>query len=152
MYDSILIPTDGSDQSARAADHGLTIAEQFDSTVHVVHVLDDRGSGRMSEAVSELSQGSAERQAMDERHEQAGEEVIEDIVQRAREADLDVVSEVVHGAPADVITDYAEDNGIDLIVMGARGRSAVGKFLMGSVAGKVARHAPVPVMLVRPEE
>ncbi len=152
MYDAILVPTDGSDQSAQAADHALEIADRFDSTVHVLYVVDDRGSERMSEAVSELSRGSPQRQEMEQQREQAGEEVTEDIAQRAREANLDVVSEIAHGEPGDVITEYAEDNDIDLIVMGARGRSAVGKFLMGSVAGKVARHASTPVMLVRPEE
>lgn len=152
MYGTILIPTDGSEQSERAAEHALAIADRFEGDVHVLHVVDDRGAGRMSEAVSDLSRSSTERQEMEKRREQAGSEATESIAERAREADLEVTTAVVHGTPGDVITEYAGDHGVDLIVLGARGRSAVGKFLIGSVAGKVARHAPVPVLLVRPDE
>ncbi|ADJ14561.1 universal stress protein [Halalkalicoccus jeotgali] len=152
MYETILVPTDGSPQSREAADHALEIARQFGSTVHALYVLDDRGTGRMSQAVNELSHDSPERKEMDQRHEEAGAELTDEIVERAREAGVDAESVVRSGDPAETITDYAEERGIDLIVLGARGRSAVGKFLLGDVAGKVARHATTPVMLIRPDE
>lgn len=152
MYERILVPTDGSEQSARAADHALEIARQFGSAVHSIHVVDDRGPGRAAEAVSELSPNSPERREMDERREEAGNELTAAITERAREAGLDAHGEVIHGEPADEITEYARTNDVDLIVIGARGRSAVGKFLLGSVAGKVSRHATTPVMLVRPDQ
>lgn len=152
MYDAILVPTDGSEQSARAADHTLQIARQFGSTVHALSVLDDRSTGRMSQSINELSHDAPERQEMEQRREEAGTELTDEITGRAREAGLDAEGVVRSGDPADVITDYAAEEGMDLIVMGARGRSAVGKFLLGDVAGKVARHATTPVMLVRPDE
>jgi nucleotide-binding universal stress UspA family protein len=152
MYERILVPTDGSEQSARAADHALEIARQFGSAVHSIHVVDDRGSGRAVEAVSELSPSFQERREMEERRESAGNELTAAVTERASEAGLDAHGEVLHGEPADQITEYARANGIDLIVLGARGRSAVGKFLLGSVAGKVARHASTPVMLIRADE
>jgi nucleotide-binding universal stress UspA family protein len=52
-------------------------------------------------------------------------------------------------APAQAIVEYAEENGIDLIVMGTHGRNALARFLMGSVAARVIRSAPCPVMTVR---
>lgn len=152
MYERILVPTDGSEQSERAADHALEIARQFGSAVHAVHVIDDRRTGRAAEAVSELSPNSPERREMEERRENAGNELTAAITERASEAGLDAHGEVLRGEPADLITEYAEANGIDLIVIGARGRSAVGKFLLGSVAGKVSRHATTPVMLIRADE
>jgi nucleotide-binding universal stress UspA family protein len=152
MYERILVPTDGSEQSASAADHALEIARQFGSAVHAVHVVDDRGPGRAAEAVSELSPRAEEREEGQERLERAGDELTAAITERAREAGLDAHGEVLHGEPADQITEYAKANDMDLIVLGARGRSAVGKFLLGSVAGKVARHASTPVMLVRVDE
>lgn len=152
MYERILVPTDGSEQSVRATDHALEIARQFDSAVHAIHVVDDQGAGRAAEAVSELSPNSPERREMEERRESAGNELTDAVVERAREAGLDAHGEVLHGEPADQITEYAKVNGIDLVVLGARGRSAVGKFLLGSVAGKVARHATTPVMLIRADE
>lgn len=152
MYERILVPTDGSEQSERATDHALAIARQFGSAVHAVHVIDDRGSGRASETLSEFSRDSPERREFEERRERTGNELTAAITERAREAGLDAHGEVLHGEPADQITEYARTNDMDLIVLGARGRSAVGKFLLGSVAGKVSRHATTPVMLIRADE
>jgi nucleotide-binding universal stress UspA family protein len=152
MYETVLVPVDGSEQSERAVDHALEIAEKFESTLHVLHAIDDRGSGRAAEAVSELSRNASERQEMNERRKQAGTELTDGVIERAREATIDAEAVVLRGDPAEVITDYAEQKEIGLIVLGARGRSAVGKFLLGNVAGKVARHATTPVLLVRPDQ
>ena len=152
MYVTILVPTDGSERSREAADHAIEIARKFDGTIHALSVIDDRGSGRMSQAVNELSHDAPERREMDQRREEAGTELTGEIAERAREAGVDAEGIVHSGDPADVITDYAQENGIDLIVLGARGRSAVGKFLLGDTAGKVARHATTPVMLIRTDD
>lgn len=152
MYDAILVPVDGSEQAENAGDHAIEIARQFGSTVHALSVLDDRSTGRMSQAINELSHDAPERQEMERRREEAGSELTDAVVERAREMGLDAEGVVRSGDPAEVITDYAREESMDLIVMGARGRSAVGKFLLGDVAGKVARHATTPVLLVRPDE
>ena len=70
---------------------------------------------------------------LEERHERAGTELTDDIVERAREAGLDAHGDVLNGEPVDQITEYASVYGIDLTVLGVRGRSAVGEFLLGSV-------------------
>ena len=119
--------------------------------------------GRALEAVSEArteslrrpsvaQQIAAANQAIEQQREQAGGKLTDSVLERARERGIDAESAVESGDPADVITDYAEDKEIDVIVLGARGRSAVGKFLLGDVAGKVARHATTPVLLVRAEQ
>ncbi|MEM4780589.1 MAG: universal stress protein [Halalkalicoccus sp.] len=149
MYGTILLPVDGSEQSERAADHAIEVASKFDSRLSVLHVVDDRGSGRAATAVSERSRNAPERQEMERRRKRAGDDLTAGVVERAREAGVDAEGIVLEGDPADVITDHATEEGIDLIVLGARGRSAVGKFLLGDTAGKVARHATTPVMLVR---
>lgn len=128
MYERILVPTDGSEQSERAANHALEIARQFGSAVHAVHVVDDRGSGHASETLNEFSPNSPERREFEERRKRAGNELTAAITERAREAGLDAHGEVLHGEPADRITEYARANGMDLIVLGARWRSAVGEF------------------------
>ncbi len=56
------------------------------------------------------------------------------------------------GKPAEEIVNYAVQNGVDLIVMATHGRSGVSRWAFGSVADKVIRSSPVPVMLIRPEE
>ena len=104
---------------------------------------------------------------MEERREEAGNELTAAVADRARKVGLDARGEVLHGEPADQITEYARVHGIDPIVLGARTergrqvpareRSKIVRDLRANqnatrsddVAGKVARHAPTPVMLVR---
>ncbi len=63
--------------------------------------------------------------------------------------DVDFRHEVRRGQPSDVICDFAEEEGADLIVMTTHGRSGLSRLLMGSVAEHVLRHAPCPVLTVR---
>lgn len=152
MYETILVPVDESELSKRVIKQALAIAEQFDSTVHAMHVVDDRGASHLSKSVNELARDSVERREIDERREEAGNELTESVAERGRESGVTVEQVVLTGDPAEAITDYAAEEGIDLIVLGAKGRSAVGKFLLGDVAGKVARHATTQVLLVRSDE
>lgn len=152
MYETVLVPTDGSELSTRAADHALEIARQFGSTVYVLYVIDDQYTRRASEVAGELSSNTPGLQEIEEHRESTGNELTARITERAHEAGLDTKNAVLSGDPADVITEFAESEGIDLIVIGARGRSAVGKYLLGDTAGKVARHATTPVMLIRADE
>lgn len=152
MYEAVLVPTDGSKLSKRAADHALEIARQFGSTVHALYVIDDQYTRRVTEVAGELSRNTPEIQELEEYREITGDKLTAEVIQHAHEAGLNAESTVINGDPADVITEFAESEGIDLIVIGARGRSAVGKYFLGDVAGKVARHATMPVMLVRADE
>ncbi len=86
MYETVLVPTDGSDQSTEAADHAIEIARQFGASVHALSVLDDRSTGRMSQSINELSHDAPERQEMEQRREAAAGELTDEIVERAREA------------------------------------------------------------------
>ena len=86
-------------------------------------MVDDRGPGRVAEAVSDPSPHSPERKAMDERREEAGNELTAAVTERAREAGLDAYDEVLHGEPADQIPEYARANDVDLIVLGHAGEA-----------------------------
>ena len=65
---------------------------------------------------------------------------------------MEVKEVILDGYPSNEIIDFAENNNIDLIVMGTLGKTGLEKFLMGSVAEKVVRGSKVPVMVVRGEE
>ena len=68
----------------------------------------------------------------------------------AKEMGVDATAEAEQGvSPADIIVRYATDKGIDLIIMGSRGKSAVDRFLVGSVTTKVVAHAPCSVLVIR---
>ncbi|MDS0300341.1 universal stress protein [Halogeometricum sp. S1BR25-6] len=152
MYETILVPVDESELSERVVEQALEIAERFDSTVRAMHVVDDRGASHASKSVNELARDADERREIDERRQEAGSELTERVAAQGDERGVPVEQVVLVGDPAEVITDYADEEDVDLIVLGAKGRSAVGKFLLGDVAGKVARHARTQVLLVRSDE
>ncbi|WP_276270698.1 universal stress protein [Haloarcula litorea] len=141
MYDDILLPTDGSDGIAAAAEHATNFAQAFDATVHVVSVADTRN--RFESPTSGLS---AEAWS-DAEHERAEEAVAATV--DALPDDVPVETSVVEGVPRSEILRYVEDEGMDLVVMGTHGRTGLDHYLIGSVAEKVVRRSPVPVTTVR---
>jgi nucleotide-binding universal stress UspA family protein len=74
---------------------------------------------------------------------------LEGVAARVQERGVAVRVVAVDGRPHSAITQYAEDAGVDLIVISARGHSGLSRWLMGSVADRVARGSKVPVLLVR---
>jgi len=141
MYEDILVPTDGSDGASAALDEAIDLAAAFDATVHSLYVVD-------------INAASTESGALDlvESFEQRGESVVDAATERADEAGVDAVGSVVTGKPYRDIIDYADEHGIDLVVMGTHGRTGLERYLLGSVTEKVVRTADVPVLTVRAPE
>ncbi|QLG28949.1 universal stress protein [Halorarum halophilum] len=138
-YENILIPTDGSPASTTAASHGLALAAALDATVHIISVVDDTSLG--PDVRSGLSADELEHPAS---------EAVVDVVAKAHEYELaHVQTHVEHGSPAKVIRESIETNEIHAIVMGTSGRRGADRVLLGSVAEKTVRSAPVPVITVR---
>lgn len=140
--DSILVPTDGSKCSDRAAILAGKLARRLPSRIHVVFASETNFAGPwyyyiLDEPVTETIQ-------------RKGREIADRAAQKLR---ADGVQEVeVHlkeGHPAEVITRMAEELGADLIVMGTHGRRGLDRFLMGSVAREVANTTSVPLLLVK---
>ena len=142
MYDHILVPTDESDHAERAADHAALLAGAFDATVHLLTVVDiEAGAGPFS--AGGVDQNYVDRQIADQR---------EALAEREAGLDVPVETSVVTGSPSEGILDYIEDNEVDLVVMGTHGRSGLRRYLTGSVAERVVRLSPVPVLTVRATE
>lgn len=136
-YDTILVPTDGSDAVDSAIEHALELAEAFNSTVHALYVADtNRDSVTLvgTDVVDALVE--------------VGDEAVESIVKRGENRGVPVVDEVVQGDPTTTIVDYAAGHDIDLIVMSSHGRRGLPRYLLGSVTERVARTTDVPVMIV----
>ena len=141
MYDTILIPTDGSDAATTAARYGLTLAERFDATVHVLSVVDpDRFATDAVGDVDDLIRRQSERF---ERRARAAVDRV------AAASSVPVETHVVEGRPAAVLADAIDDYGADLVAMGTHGRSGVDRYLLGSLAERTLRTAHVPVLAVR---
>jgi nucleotide-binding universal stress UspA family protein len=138
MYRTVLIPTDGSIGAERGVTAGLDLARQYDATVHALFVVDERIYGE--------TPGLSDMELRFEQLEERGEELLRDVESRADEMGLDVQMSVRRGMPHEVITAYADDNDVDLIVMGRHGASNHPTPHIGSCTDRVLRTAPVPVL------
>lgn len=141
MYDTVLIPTDGSDHSVRAAEHGHSLAQLFDATVHVINVVDIQGAAGMFDA------GGID-QSINDQLIAEGETAIEAVEAVVGERDS-VTTTVVKGEPSETILEYADDHDVDVITMGTHGRTGLNRYIAGSVTERVVRLADVPVLTVR---
>lgn len=137
-YESVLIPTDGSPGAEAGADHGLRLAGALDATVHVLGVAETASLG--PDVRSVLS---------DTALESAASEAVDDLVDRAEQRGIpNATRHVVQGNPADEIRETIRENDIDVVTMGTTGRRGVERILLGSVAERTVRSAPVPVITV----
>lgn len=139
MYRRILLPTDGSPGTERAAEHALDLAETYDAALHVLYVVDTNA----------LPLDAHARHVFEDLTEE-GLLAEEEVVERAAERGIEtVVSDVREGSPHEVIREYVEENDIDLVVMGTHGRRGLDRYLLGSVTERVVRSAGVPVLTLR---
>jgi nucleotide-binding universal stress UspA family protein len=137
MYDSILVPVDGSDGGNRATEHALDLAERYDAPLYAMYVVDVSRYGEPALSSVEL--------VVDEL-EDRGQELLTDLADLADNRGVEVQTKSTHGVPHEEIIDYAEAVDTDLIVMGYQGYSHRNK--IGSVAERVTRSGVRPVLLV----
>ncbi|MFC4249589.1 universal stress protein [Natribaculum luteum] len=144
MYDRILLPTDADEGTERAIDHAIEAADHYDAELHLLYVVDSDvySSYTGDEYVHEF-------EGLESALEQEGEEALEDIADQAREAGLEPVVAVRHGRPHEEILAYADDEDVDLLVMGSKERPGEYRRLLGSVTERIARLASRPVTIVK---
>ena len=143
---NILVATDFSEPSGVALAYGRDLARSYSARLHVLHVVEDVMMRYGAESGFALPQVQTDLERVARRDLEA---LITDDDRRT----LDLVAVVESGVNiADAVVGYAKVNEIDLIVTGTHGRGAVKHFLMGSVAERVVRTAPCPVLTVRAHE
>ena len=143
MYKKILVPLDGSEVAEAVLPHVERLAKDNDAEIVLLRVavnpafefaLSDPAIA--AKVVSDLEEESKQyMSAMEARLKGQG---------------FKVTSDIVEGGVANAILREAEERGVDLIAMSTHGRSGVARWLIGSVADKVVRASPLPVLLVRP--
>jgi nucleotide-binding universal stress UspA family protein len=136
---NILVPHDFSETSDAAMRYAAELARTFAAGLHVVHVSD----------VAHFEMATEFPLGLDGSVEDAARERLSKIMPIAEQQALKPTLHVLSGKPDAEIIRYARDHRIDLIVMGTHGRGFVAHALMGSVAEKVVRLAPCPVLTVR---
>ncbi|MFB6093954.1 MAG: universal stress protein [Halanaeroarchaeum sp.] len=137
MFDTVVIATDGSESVERAVSVALDLADRFDAEVHALSVIEEGEVDTAPETVREQLHG-----ALADRCEAA--------VAAVRDAaDVPVETAVREGRPPAEISAYAREVDTDVVATGTRGRHGENRFLIGSVAERVVRTCPVPVLTVR---
>lgn len=143
----ILLPTDFSKYSAEATKYACSFAEKFDAELHILHVLETHLS-----TTPEFALGLAIPSPVKENRDAvdlALLNLLDSAWAQARRGKI--VRCIADGAPFLEIVRYAREQSIDLVVLGTHGRSGLAHVLMGSVAERVVRKAPCPVLTIRPE-
>src|SRR3954469_17063523 len=140
----ILVPTDFSAPSDAALDFAKTIATTFGASLHLLHVFEDPFvAGAVAPETHSPPPPAARAAWLDEATTKLAHRLPPD--DRIR---FNGTTEIVAGACAPVIVEYAHEHDIDLIVMGTHGRTGVAHLLIGSVAERVVRTAGCPVLTV----
>jgi len=135
----ILIPTDGSEYSREAVEVGLALAQQLGAQVTALYVVDQTTFANFQPDSAIITVYSM--------LEKEGRAAVDEVRRRGEELGVKVEVQLVEGSPTRRIVELASN--FDLIVMGTLGRSGVAKLVLGSVAERVVRFAPCPVLVAR---
>ncbi|AAM31150.1 universal stress protein [Methanosarcina mazei] len=138
----ILIATDGSETANEAADFGIGMVGCTGAKVYALYVID----------TSPYRSVSLDKIWSDEvlaEHEKEGRESTAYIERIGKAAGVEVECKVLKGNPADKIITFAEDNDMDMIIVGSLGKGGYERFVLGSVSEKIVRHSKIPVLVVR---
>ena len=152
MYKRILVPLDGSDLGELALTHALALAQSSDGTIHLIQVTE-----RTTQTVSTLPEFShsggpdalteLNRQFVDAKAT-AAHEYLDHIADRLKGEGIQTITEIHEGTPHEHIVEYAEREGIDLVVMSSHGHGGLKRLLIGSVTDRVTRSCVAPVLVV----
>ncbi|NOR48747.1 MAG: universal stress protein [Methanosarcinaceae archaeon] len=141
LYQRILIATDGSEPNKKAVSYGVELARLSGAKVNVAYVVDTAAFASVPM--------DAGWEMMYELLQKEGNEAIQQIVDDAKASGIDIEGSLLEGHPSHEIIEFAQNNEIDVIVLGTLGKGGLDRFLLGSVAEKVTRNSKVPVLVVR---
>lgn len=174
----VCVPTDFSDVAEHAIHYGAALAEKFGAEFHLLHVVHDfeelashpdfTAHGELARKYFEdlewdataRSEGKTVEQATEDEEarkflrtmENGLEEQFEKLPREDWWEQLTIYRAVRYGNTVEQICQYAHKQAIDILVLGTRGRGGIKRLLVGSVAERVVRSSPVPVLTVHPRE
>ena len=131
MFNTIMVPTDGSEYSKKAEDTALDLAKKLGSTVVAVHIIDDK----LIYPYEVL--------------EEEGKAILKEVQEKGREMKVDVHEILIVGSPTHDMAKITEKAGADLVVLSTHGKTGLERLIMGSVAENALKKISVPVLLVK---
>jgi nucleotide-binding universal stress UspA family protein len=144
----ILFPYDFSTLSLHGLRYARSFAEAYDAELHVLHVVDEACQYWMAMGPNSVPIGPPPEELV----EASTREMEKFAAEHLSDAGFPVMTEVQMGRPFMEIIRYAREKKIDLIILGTHGRSGLKHVLLGSVAERVVRKAPCPVLTIRHPE
>lgn len=145
MFTSILVGTDGSQTATEAVRQTVELATSVGARVDIVSAYEPVSSQRLRE---EGEQAPEDMQWMVNQREEV-DATLAEAARVAEGAGVEYATYARRGDPADAVLDVAEEQGVDLIVVGNKGMTGAKRFLLGSVPNKVSHHAPCSVLIIR---
>ncbi|QRV16765.1 universal stress protein [Haloterrigena salifodinae] len=136
----VLVAYDGSAPAQKAVEYAFD--EYADEEIILLRVVE------LADGYTEASI-RAIQDLLDDREEEAAARLREDLMELVDTSGVDFQMDVASGDPAREVVEYAEENDVDHILVGSHGRQGVSRILLGSVAERIVRRAPVSVTLVR---
>ncbi len=148
---TILVPVDFSEFTRMVMDYAAFIAKNFNSRMIVLHVLQ---SFEISEAVNWMEAVMPVRPGVDllGQVRESAEKQLASLKAQYADLPVSIAARIEEGVPFVEIVRVAARDDVDLIVMGSHGRTGIRHLLIGSVAEKVVRKAPCPVLCVKNKE
>lgn len=141
-YDKIMIATDGSKQVEKAVEAAVQLAKITGARLYAVYVIASAGytprNFGWEESLREILEAEAKK-------------AVTFVEEAGKVSGVKVEPVILEGHPADRIMKFAEQEDMDLIVMGTLGRTGLDRFLLGSIAENVVRHSKTPVMVLKGE-
>ncbi|WP_321421883.1 universal stress protein [uncultured Methanobacterium sp.] len=131
MFNTIMVPTDGSEYSKKAEDTALALAKKLGSVVVAVHIIDDK----LIYPYEVL--------------EEEGKGILREVQKKGKEMNVDVHEILIVGSPTNDMAKIAQKAGADLVVLSTHGKTGLERIIMGSVAESAIKKISVPVMLVK---
>ncbi|SDZ64551.1 Nucleotide-binding universal stress protein, UspA family [Evansella caseinilytica] len=139
MFSHLLLATDGSEHSHRAADKAIELASlSTDASIEIIYVVD--GNTSKSDVLHYGDSQMASRKR---------EEMLSVFKEKIEQAGIPARVTILHGIPAETIIEYANHHPFDCLIVGSRGRSRVQTMILGSVSHKVIKHVNLPVLMVK---
>ena len=143
MYNTILVPLDGSERAETILRHVENLAQRYDATVILIQVIEPVPHSTGLEKTYVVLREEYERRT------RQAELYLADVQERLDEKGIHSQTHVLHGSVVDQIITFAEREGVDLIAMASHGRSGLSRVFYGSVAAGVLHRVSQPLLLIR---
>jgi|ERR1035437_85080 nucleotide-binding universal stress UspA family protein len=148
-FKKIMIATDGSACSELAADTGIAFARLSGGTVYAVHVLSNAYLSSIDGGAYPSVGMNPYWESIQEVFQKHGQQAINYVTDLGKIKGVNVESILLEGNPSDELIRYAEENKMEIVIVGTLGKSGIDRFLLGSVTENILHHSQVPVMVVK---